>query len=58
MKDKAHTYRLQLRVPPGDFLERIFSTKEEARAYAERIFLLHPDEDWREIFTVVEGKRE
>ena len=56
MKNAKHIYRLKLRTPPGDLLDREFSTKEEAEDYAERIFLLHPEEDWRDLFRAVEAK--
>ena len=55
---RIFTHRLQLRVPPGDILDRTFETRAEAEAYAEGIFLLHPDKEWRDIVKVVEAKTE
>lgn len=58
MSNSKHSYKLKLRVGPGDLLDKRFPTQEEAEEYAERIFLLHSDESWRDTFDVlwVEGK--
>ncbi len=46
-------YKLETMAPPQTVLDRSFATRQEAVAYAESIFL-HPDEDWRETFRIVE----
>lgn len=58
MKKLIKNYRLKLRVQPYDLLAPTFPSRDDAQDYAENIFLLHPDEDWRDTFEVVEAPDE
>lgn len=51
---KRRVFKLQIRFAPFTVLDRSFETKQDAVAYAELIFMLHPDEDWQETFKTVE----
>lgn len=48
-------YKLETKREPHIAIGRSFATKQEAVAYAESIFLLHPDEDWQDTFRIVEA---
>ena len=55
---QRRVYKLEAIPEPHTVLDQSFATKEDAIAYAESIFLLHPDEDWRETFIIVEVAEE
>lgn len=59
MTKGKRVFKLQTRREPHIILDRSFATKQEAVEYAaESIFLLHPDEDWRDTFSVIEVAEE
>jgi len=51
---RRRVYKLEMIAEPHTVLDRSFATRQETVAYAKSIFLLHPDEDWRETFRIVE----
>lgn len=51
---RRRVYKLETKREPHTVIDRSFATKQEAVAYAESIFLLHPDEAWQETFRIVE----
>jgi hypothetical protein len=55
---RRRVYKLETIGEPHTVIDRTFATKREAVEYAASIVLLHPDEDWRETFRVIEVNEE
>jgi hypothetical protein len=55
---RRHVFKLATRGEPSIVIDRSFTTRQEAAEYAEALFLLHPDEDWHETFSIVAVDKE
>lgn len=55
---RRRVFKLETTGEPPIVIDRSFAIKQEAVEYAESIFLLHPDEDWRNTFSVIEVAEE
>lgn len=56
MQNLSVQYRLKTRDRSAVVLDMRFRSREEAEQYAEDLVSLYPDEDWRDIYEVVEDR--